>query len=211
MAPPRLSNEEFADALMRRSWDSKDPSPNAMIRVPQRSNFQISYTAPFGGGSQKILALSQLRSSSERVNIVSPEKESKYLDQIQYTQANPMAISGLKIKCASDDCLDGLVIKAIRETPFGLSQSNEVTANSFKNSTDFQQDRVELPFACKLDASGYIVITNGVLASGVDELVVLTFFVVDRDEAVDRVNLPAPDASGNVPTMVLGSPSSRDR
>jgi len=117
----------------------------------------------------------------------------------EYLRSNPMELRSFNIVSMAAAALATLIIKPVRETPFGTSATDQIAATDFLSSADYQTDRIGIPVSLVCDGYSWPRLINDGQSTAVTYSVAAIFG-------------PRPDRRAEVPQMggvVVKSPAAR--
>lgn len=133
-----------------------------------------------------------------------------YKNVIKYLTSNPSALQSVVIASSESastgaPLLSSLVISPKRVTPFGMNNSNQVSAQSYQTTQDFQANRITIPLAVALDGFSFLNMVTDTNNSGAAVTFNVTLMIGRRNQARAGLKQAAPmrvlpGGRGPVPT-----------
>lgn len=139
-----------------------------------------------------------------------------YKSLIRYLLSNPSQVQSIIIMSneavsTGAPLLASLKVTPTRTTPFGLTCGNEVRAQSYQTTQDFQANRITIPMTAALDGFTTLVCTSDTNNSGASVIFNVTFLIGKRVE--NRKNIrgsqPMTVAPGGRGPRAVGAPLRR--
>lgn len=139
-----------------------------------------------------------------------------YKGIVKYLLANPAQVQSV-ILASNESASTGapllasLRITPTRASPFGLSCGNEIRAQSYQTTQDFQANRITIPMSAALDGFTSLVLASDTNGSGATVTFNVTFLVGKRVEGRRNIQRASPVAvaAGGRGVRPVGPPMRR--
>lgn len=140
-----------------------------------------------------------------------------YKSIVKYLLANPAQVNSVILQSNESastgaPLLSSLRITPTRTTPFGLTCGNEIRAQSYQTTQDFQANRITIPMSAILDGFTTLVLASDTNGSGATVTFNVTFLVGKRVENRRSITPSGPvavAAGGRGVRAVGGAPMRR--